>query len=419
MLANAGSLVSTTVITSGLGFVYWWLAARQFSPEAVGLGSAAISAMLFLGNLSIMGFGTLLIGELPRQPGKEASLIGTALIVVGFFGGVFGLLFVFLAPWASEELHVLSANVINILLFALGVSFTSITFVLDQSVVGLLRSDLQLVRNTIFAVVKLLALAVAGFWMYDRLGLTIYSTWLMGNLVSVGVLAGYALRKNRGKMSLLPQWILLRRLGSAALAHHLFNLTLQASGLIMPIVVTVVLSARMNAYFYTAWMVASFAAVVPVALTTVLYAVGASDPAALASKIRLTLKLSVFTGVAVNIVFLLGADLFMGLFRDDYAEYASLSLQILGLAVFPQIIKNHFVVIQRIRGRVLGPAFWMMLGGLLELVLAALGASVGGLAGLCLGWVIAMTVQAGFMVRTVFETAMPESPPSAALPASP
>ena len=48
IVENAASLVGTTIVTSGLGFVYWWLAARQFRPEAVGLAVAAIAPMTLL-----------------------------------------------------------------------------------------------------------------------------------------------------------------------------------------------------------------------------------------------------------------------------------------------------------------------------------------------------------------------------------
>src|SRR5579864_3579031 len=82
MLINAGSLIGTTAVTSGLGFVYWWVAARQYAPEAVGLASATVSTMLLLGSISMLGLGTLLITELPRQPGREVSLISTGFIVV-------------------------------------------------------------------------------------------------------------------------------------------------------------------------------------------------------------------------------------------------------------------------------------------------------------------------------------------------
>jgi len=419
ILANAGSLVGSTAITSGLGFIYWWLAARQFPPEAVGLGSAAISAMMFLGNVSVLGFGTLLIGELPRQPGREGSLISTALFLVGMTGGTLGLFFALVAPWVSADLWVLAENIGNTSLFALGVSLTAVTLVTDQAMVGLLRSDLQLGRNTIFAMTKLIALIIVGLWMTQKLGLSIYATWLGGNIASLAILAGYGAWKNNNKAhSYKPKWNLLHKLGSTALGHHVLNLTLQASGLLMPIIVTAVLSARMNAYFYTSWMIASFATVVSVALTTVLYAVGSADPAALATKIRLTLRLSVLAGVLTSIALLVGADFVLGLFKPAYAGQAGLSLRILGLAVFPLIAKNHFVVIRRIHNQIISTAWWMMAGGVLELTLAATGARLGGLAGLSLGWVAAMCIEALFMVRTIYQVAMP-APLSNSLPAVP
>ena len=49
LLFNAGSLVATFGVKAGLGYAYWWVAARQFSPQAVGVASAAISSMTLLG----------------------------------------------------------------------------------------------------------------------------------------------------------------------------------------------------------------------------------------------------------------------------------------------------------------------------------------------------------------------------------
>src|SRR5207302_11197766 len=109
MLFNASSFVGTFIVKSGFGFAFWWIAARQFSPEAVGFASAAISAMTLLGTFCMLGLGTLLIRELPRQPGKEATLLTTALLVVGVVGGCIGLLFACAMPFLSADLHPLRA----------------------------------------------------------------------------------------------------------------------------------------------------------------------------------------------------------------------------------------------------------------------------------------------------------------------
>ena len=410
LLANAGSLIGTTVVTSGFGFLFWWLATRNFSPEEVGLGSAAISTMLFLGNVSVVGLGTLLIGELPRQPGMEGSLISTALFVVGVTGGLLGFVFAVIVPYISPGLLALAENVGDISLFAIGVSVTSITLVLDQAMVGLFRSDLQLWRNAIFAVVKLGAILVIGLWFSDKMDMVIYSTWLLGNLLSLSILAVYAVLKNGRRLSIRPQWGLLPRLRSAALGHHALNLALQMSGLLMPLVVAGVLSTRMNAYFYTSWMIASFTAVGPASLTTVLYAIGSSEPAALGNKIRLTLRLSALTGGLASIALLFGANLVLGIFTIAYAEQAGLSLRILALAVFPTIIKNHYIAICRINNRISTTAMWMIAGAILELFMGALGGILAGLVGLSVGWVTAMSIEALLMVQTVYRAALPLAP---------
>ena len=127
MLINASSLIGTTAVTSMLGFVYWWVAARRFPPEAVGIASASLSAMTLLGSFCMLGLGTLLITELPRQPDKAASLITTALLVVGGIGGCVGIVFAIIASYTLPGFKPLGTNVLNVLIFALGVSLSSIT----------------------------------------------------------------------------------------------------------------------------------------------------------------------------------------------------------------------------------------------------------------------------------------------------
>src|SRR6266699_3208108 len=381
ILVNAGSLISTTAVTSVLGFAYWWVAARSFPPETVGLGSAAISAMALLGTICILGLGTLLIGELPRQPGKEGPLISAALIVVGGAGGCAGIVFALVAPIVAADFQVLRAGIAGILLFAIGVSLTAITLVLDQALIGLLRGGLRLWRNTLFSVAKLAALVVVSLWLSHAVGLTIYATWAVGNAVSLAALAGSALLKRSGfRSTYWPQWGLLRKLRSAALQHHMLNLTLQAPTLALPVLVTILLSATTNAWFYVAWTIASFVFAVPIALTTVLYATVSGRPTVLAHKARLTLSLASVTCVGAACVLLLGTGQVLGLFGHVYAEEAAWSLRILALGAFPLIIKNHYTTLCRIQNRIRSAMLPIVAGTLIELCAAALGGRFGGLA---------------------------------------
>lgn len=404
MLLNAGSLIGTFAVTASLGFAYWWLAAREFPAETVGFSSAAISAMTLLGLFCMLGLGTLLIGELPRQPGREVSLISAALIVVGGVGGCAGIVFALIAPFLSASFQPLRASLGDIAIFAVGVSLTAINLVLDQALIGLLRGELQLWRNTLFAGTKLAALFVAALWLSHAVGLTIYATWTIGNIVSLVALGGFAVLKGKwsGRIQ-LPQWGLLRKLGSAALGHHIFNLMLQAPNLFLPLLVTIILSATANAWFYVSFMLSNLGYFACYALTTVLYAASSAERTALAHKARLTLSLATVTSVLAICVLFFGAKQILGLFGHIYAEQATWSLRILVFGTFPLIIRDHYVAVSRIQNRIMNAMLLTAPGLFFELCLAALGGHINGLPGLSLGWVTALCIEALLMFPRVYK----------------
>lgn len=406
LLVNAGSLIGSTGVTSVLGFVYWWFAARQNSPEVVGFASAAISAMTLLGTLSMLGLGTLLIGELAHQKGKEASLISAALILVGGVGGCAGILYAFVAPYLSRDFQPLGANIENILLFAAGVSLTAITLVLDQALIGLLRGEMQLWRNTLFTSVKLVALFAADLWLAHVTGMTLYATLVIGNVVSLVALGGFALAKRvRPLRGYRPEWKLLRQLGTEALKHHALNLLLQAPVLILPIVVTIMLSPTVNAWFYVAWNLSCIANTVIASLTSTLYAISSAQTSLLASKMRLTLILSFAGCVLINGILIIVPAQALMLFGQSYAEHAAWSLRVLSIEAFPFIIKSHFIALARIRKQVGRTIFITIVTGSFELAGSVVGARLGSLNGLSLGWFFAMCLESVCMAPVVYGAA--------------
>lgn len=411
IIANAASLGGTTLVTAGLGYLFWILAARQLPTTAVGFAGAAISAMTLLGTASTLGFGTLLIKELPRYAGRERLLMLPGVTVAGAAGTAVGTLFAVLAPAWSEELAPLGADAGTAMLFGVGVGLTSVTLIVDQALVGLSRGVLQLVRNALFAATKLGLLGLACAWVAGADGLTVYATWIAGNVVSLAaplvVLArtrahaGSSMADSRPSEPLRADG-LLRQLGKAALSHHALNLALQAPYLVLPIVATTFLSATVNAYFYIAWVLAGFIYIGPGHLSTALYAAAARTPAALTGKVRFTLGLGLLISAGGIVAVFAGAGLVLRMFGEVYADQAAGSLQILSLWALPLIVKDHYVVLCRLQDRAGSAAIVVAVAGVLEVVMASIGATMGGLYGLSIGWLLAGWLQAVVMLPTVY-----------------
>ena len=413
LLSNAGSMLGTTVVTSLLGVVFWWLAARDFSAASVGVAAAAVGAMTLLGFIATLGLGTLLMGELPRLDSGHRSLINAALAITAMTGAILGVLFAALAPLVTSNLEPLGESWISFVSFAIGVGLTALAFVLDQALIGLLHGGLQLRRNTVFALVKLVVLIPIAALVANAGAAWIYSAWTAG--IAVSLLAMTHFYRHRDGDPLRPNFAPLRDMRLSAASHHAFNLALQAPSLALPVLVVGLVSAAANASFYIAWMIAGLLVMVPVSLSTVLYPIGSRDPDRMTQGLKLSISISLGFGLAANLVLIPAATPILSIFGASYAEQGASTLHILALGVFPLVFKTLYVTMRRVQRR-LGSALPVVWGGtLLELLGAVLGAQlVGGITGIAWGWLIAVCLEGlmmgGDVVRAIRSPAQKPSP---------
>lgn len=380
LLASTSSLVASTAVVSALGFAYWALAARLFSQQAVGYGSAAVSAMTLLGTIGMFGLGTVLIGELPRRK-AGAGLVAAALVTCCLGSLLLGLGFAIVAPHFSGSFQHISGSMGQVALFAAGVALTGVTMVFDQATIGLLRGGLQLSRNTIFAIVKIEALPLGAFLLHDRFGVGITASWVAGMaLSSVPVMAH--LWSTGTSFLPRPEWSVLRGLGKTAVAHSWLNLSISVPRSLMPVLVTVIVSPSANAAFYAAWMLSYFLYIVPTHLSTALFAVASSDPRAIARKLRFSLGLSVLLGLPGMVILGLGAHFALAMFGINYARAATVTLQLLVIGYLPTIPKMHYLAVCRAAGRIPRAAVVMTSAAVMEVAAALVGGVYGGLNGL-------------------------------------
>ena len=383
LLGNAGSLAATTGITSITGFAYWAVAARMFSQGAVGYGSASISAMTMLGTVGMLGLGTLLMGELPRSESRT-GLIAAALLTSAIGSAILGLLFSLVTPLMSSRFEDLVRSPGQTVIFILGVVFTGVTLVYDQATIGLLRGDLQLKRNLVFSIVKLVIMPGVALVLHDRFGVGITLSWLIGMVVSLGFIAARS-----GKATLLgkPEWRVLRGLGKTTLAHNWLNLSIAIPRSLIPVLVTVIVSPTANAAFYVAWMLSGFLYIIPTHLSTVLFAMGSAEPRIFARKLRFTLRLSLLIGFPVMLVLAVFAEEALRVFGTRYAVVAGTSLVLLAIGYVPLVPKLHYIAVARATGHIPRAAALMTVSGVMEVVAAVLGGKYDGLDGLTLALV--------------------------------
>lgn len=388
--------------TAGVGFVFWVVAARRFDEASIGFTSAAIAAISLLAAISTLGLGTLLIREIPLNRGSELRMVSAALAISGGLGLALGATFVFLAPTISEEFAPMIADPLVGLAVVVGTALTAIGLNADLALVGLLHSELQLVRNIVAAVGRLLLVVASGLLGWQAGSAIMLGSWSLALALSLGVLVLVALQRGRLRSAFPPAWDAIHLHRGSALQHHALNLAIQVPGWIMPLVTLIVLSAATNARFYLAWMLVGLASFIPVALTWSLYASSSRDISTLHRNGRVTLGLSLAAASASAVVLWIFGPQLLSPFGAAYTQAAAGPLPLLALTLIPVTIKSHFIVIHRVRGSLAAATLVVATSGALEVVAATTGARYGGLIGLSSGLLIAMFVESAVMMPTVY-----------------
>jgi O-antigen/teichoic acid export membrane protein len=311
-------------------------------------------------------------------------LVSAALIFSTVVSLLLGLGFVICAPRFSGHFPDITGNLERGCIFASGVSVTALSLVLDQATIGLLRGGLQLARNIAASAVKVAVLPATTLIFSDLLGVGLIFAWVAGTVVSL-VVVGLRMWWSHAPLFGRPDWKSLRSLGRTTLAHNWLNLAIAIRQSIIPVLVVIVVSPQANAAFYAAWMIASFLAIVPAHLSTVLFAVTSADADAVAEKIRFTLRLSFLLGIPGMLVLALLAHPLLALFGSHYASAGTLPLLLLDVAYLPGIFRAHYVAVYRIRGQMGRAAALMWTVMVLEIGASAVGGKVDGLVGLSLG----------------------------------
>lgn len=395
-------LVSTAVLNSAGGLIFWWIAARLYPTSSVGFAAAALSATVLLAQVSELGLGTQFAGRLHMED-RPGDLLVTGLMACGAVGIVLGLLFALVAPRLSAELQPLSGTPAAAILFAAGVSLGALSSVLDQVLAATFRGAVRFARNATFVIARV-AFGAAGATVAGTGGIVIVAGTVVAVAASLLVVAPFVREASRLARR-TPRWSRLRALSGDALSHHVLNLSRSASIWLLPLIATIAVSSAATASFYVALMLTGFVTLIGSSASFTLYVMGVTRPELMKHHVRVALVIagtSALVGGAILVAF--GRPL-LGVFGGTYAS-AYIALVMLALTSLPVAVRDQWLSIKRARGHVRMAAWVGVVTLSLELGSAAVGARLGGIDGLAFGRLIALALIAAVMLPSLGSAAL-------------
>ncbi|MGK5631745.1 lipopolysaccharide biosynthesis protein, partial [Streptomyces sp. URMC 123] len=414
LVRNAYALMLNTAVSALLGLGFWLVAARYYSEEAVGQGSAAIAAMKLLAGLTAVTLTGALARFIPVAGRATARLVlgtyaGSSVLVA--LAAVAFLLTLDLWGPSYRMLH----GPLDGAFFVVAVVLWAVLTLQDGVLTGLRDAVWVPVGNTVFSAAKLVLLvAVAGAVPIAG----VYVSWVAAIAVSVLPLGWLVFRR------LVPRHVRAtagrarplsaREMGRFLAGDSTGSLFSLAVVYLLPVIVAAQVAPADNAYFYIAVTMGGTVELLAVNMGSSLTVEGSHEPARLAEYCRAALLRTLRVMLPVCLVLLLFAPRILGVFGAGYADAASGLLRLLTVGALLRVVIEVYFAVLRARSRTawlaaLQGTLCLLVLGLTVVLLPRMGlAGVGVAVVASLG---AVTAVAGWQLRRLLRSLPGQLPP--------
>jgi O-antigen/teichoic acid export membrane protein len=419
LFKNAYFLMLSTGVSAVLGLGFWLVAARYYSEEAVGQGSAAIAAMRLLASITATTMIGAVVRFVPRAGRETGRLVwGTyaaSSLIVALAAAVFLLT---LDAWGASYAP-LGTPMAGAVFVAACVAWALLTLQ-DGVLTGLRKAEWVPAGNAVFSVGKLVLLAVFAGTL-PVLG--IFVSWAVAiafSTLPLGWLIFRRLIPRQAELEREKESPKLRDMGRFLAGDSLGALFSLAMINLLPVMVAVRFSAAENGYFYVAYTVGGTMEFMAINMASSLTAHASHDPRQLADGVRGALRRMTLLLVPVVLVLVLFAPYILTPFSPDYAEHGSTVLRLLALGALPRVVVELYIGVLRVQGRT--GVLAALQGAMCVLVLgsAAVLFTPAGIAGA--GWAVLLSMTLIAVVSSVGLRAAlrhNDSAPAARTPADP
>ena len=350
---NAYALVGSTAATSGLGLIFWVLAARYYTPEIVGLNAATISMLMFLGSIAQIGLTSAMMRFVPTAGAKTGRLVGMAYGVCVGIATTISLVFVLGVHIWWPSLRFLRDNPAIGAWFVFSCAMWCLFLVQDGVLTGLRQAVWVTLENTLYAAIKLGVLVVFAFVLREQ---GVFMAWTVP-LAAIIIWVNVVIFRR-----LIPQHIHATagqvrsveggKITKYVAAHILSLLFAQTFARLLPVVIIAQVGESTGAFFFLPWTITTSLRLVSANMVNSFVVEGAHDNTHLVASGYHFFKHIVQVVVPGVGVVMLVAPYMLQTLGNSYAVEGTALFRLLVLAAIPNLVTTMYIGIARVQQHV-------------------------------------------------------------------
>ena len=333
---NSLALMLSTVVTGGLGLLFWAAAGRLYPVAEVGSASAVITSAVMLSTLSNLSLGSMYERFLPVSGWMARSFVIRGYLTITVFALVLGSGFLLVAP--VSEMFTSTAEIVS---FPFFVAVLAVFALQDQTSSGLGVARWAAAKNVFHAVVKFVLLLAL---FATAQSTAIIAAWAIPAVLASVVVLRSILRalRTEARYKLAPDLPPRRELWSYFGSAYGITALGSLAPLLVPMIVVATLGAEANAYFALTWSIVSALYILISVLVGPFVAEVAGNPEQFSrlTKRFMTMVCIVALGGSFFLAFL--APFGLGLIGEGYRENGTIIVHLAALTIPLSVIGSLY-----------------------------------------------------------------------------
>ena len=392
---NALFLILNAMLPAAMGFLFWIIAARMYSPENIGIASALISSMTLIAYFSTLGLEFGIIKFLPQTKDKSGAMVTASVGITAVLAIIISTVFFAGIDIWAPSFHIIRSNILFLISFCAITLIYSVYYLVHHIYISKRQSGYTFAQTGVFSLIRFIPMILLAS-MAPSFG--VFSGWGIG--LAAGLLFSTIFLFGRSCIQfskITPEGFkMVGGMFKYSFSNFALNLLWMAPGLVLPLMVTNQLGARANGYFYIGWAVAGVILMIPQGISLALFAEGSNESHKLkdnAHKSLLLMTCLILPAIALAFFF---GERVLAVFGHQYSVQATRLLWLLAISALPMSVNYTYFSIGRVQQRM---REILILSGFITataLVLSYISIPRAGIIGAGFSYLIAQTIPAFF-----------------------
>lgn len=342
---NSYFLMTSSFFLAASGFIFWFVAARNYTVNDVGLVSVIISSMNFICMISLLGFDISLTKYISSTNNKS-DLINSCFTASLLICIICCSIFWWILNFIDSELIILNEDGFLYFIFVIFSSASTLLLLQNQGVfIGLRQPKYSLILAVLSAlrIIILPLLAHHGF-------IGIYISYGAVSILSFAISLLFIRRLIIYRPLLWVNIKLLSDISRFSAANLIGILFFNLPSIVFPFLILKYLGPKENAYFFIAWAISNVFCAIPGAISLSLLAENSHNYSKINNRNAKVLSFKILCP-AIIIVLILSRTI-LSLFGDAYEQFGLPVLRLLVISSLPLSLNLLYISTKRTEGDV-------------------------------------------------------------------